>query len=261
MADVIVLNEIDSAKQELSTQIGTTTNTGGSATAGTLMAKLNALLSSWTAARAGLIDTIRGYTATNNTASSTGTLSQKASAIINKRNASLTGSGITVFSGVADIYADEGVSNKLVAKFIAPVSGVYNVVVTTPIVTASFSSTGYVGKVVDSVVGGSYYTTEVRASAYSISQSLTYNLSSVGAAALVTSSVSFADYLATEGTGRYHDMMLKILEVQASTTGTTSKSGLFYCKAGEPVVLVLWGNISSNAVRINSITVTYQPEY
>ena len=63
--------------------IGATGNTGGSATAGTVMAKLNALLTSWTSTRAGYIDNIRSYTVTNNTASKTGVLSAKLAYVIN----------------------------------------------------------------------------------------------------------------------------------------------------------------------------------
>ena len=99
---------LGSAAQEstvsgINTKIGETGNTGGSATAGSVFAKLNKLITDitthmgrWTAARAGYIDTInsnaasaktasvnaQNYTATNNTASKTGILSQKGSYII-----------------------------------------------------------------------------------------------------------------------------------------------------------------------------------
>lgn len=67
----------------ISTLVGATNSTGGTTTAGTVMAKLNALLTwftgTWTAARAGYIDNVRSYTITNNTASTTGILSQKLS--------------------------------------------------------------------------------------------------------------------------------------------------------------------------------------
>lgn len=86
---------------------GATTDTGGTATAGTLFGKLNAIISSiaahvanWTAARAAYLDaavssreseasaasrynTLNTNTAINNTASATGTLSQKLSHLIN----------------------------------------------------------------------------------------------------------------------------------------------------------------------------------
>lgn len=63
----------------ISSLIGSTSATGGSATTGTIMSKLNALLASWTSTRAGYLDNIRSYTITNNTASKTGVLSQKES--------------------------------------------------------------------------------------------------------------------------------------------------------------------------------------
>lgn len=80
--DVILLGEIqslidgvntkvqavDTVVRGISTDIGATNATGGSTTAGTVMAKLNAII---------------GNTAKNNTASGTGTLSQKASWIGN----------------------------------------------------------------------------------------------------------------------------------------------------------------------------------
>lgn len=91
----------------VNTKIGDTTNSGGSATGGTIFGKLNALISSiashvanWTAARAANLDaavstrqsessaatrynTLNSNTAVNNTASATGSLSQKLSHIIN----------------------------------------------------------------------------------------------------------------------------------------------------------------------------------
>lgn len=69
--------------------IGATGNTGGSATAGTVMGKLNKLITDltthmgrWTNTRAGYIDNIRSYTVTNNTASKTGVLSAKLAYVI-----------------------------------------------------------------------------------------------------------------------------------------------------------------------------------
>lgn len=91
-------------------KVGSTNNSGGTATSGTIFGKLNAIISSiashvasWTAARATKVDNIDATvssrqsealaaerysvlnynTATNNTASGTGTLSQKLSHIIN----------------------------------------------------------------------------------------------------------------------------------------------------------------------------------
>ena len=103
IADKTTLDEVNS-------KVGQTGNTGGSASAGTLFGKLNAIISSieshvanWTAARAAKVDNLDATvssrqseanalsrynqlntnSAVNNTASATGTLSQKLSHIIN----------------------------------------------------------------------------------------------------------------------------------------------------------------------------------
>ena len=92
---------------EVNSKVGQTSNTGGTASAGTLFGKLNAIISSiathvanWTAARAANLDaavssrqseanaldrynSISTNTGPNHTASATGTLSQKLSHIIN----------------------------------------------------------------------------------------------------------------------------------------------------------------------------------
>ena len=94
---------------DVNAKLGTTANTGGSASAGSIFGKLNAIISSittfvgtWTAARAAKVDNLdakvstrqseidaasrynqlNANTAVNNTASATGTLSQKLSHII-----------------------------------------------------------------------------------------------------------------------------------------------------------------------------------
>ena len=95
---------------DVNSKVGQTGNTGGSASAGTIFGKLNAIISSiasfvanWTAARAAKVDNLDAKVSTresetdaatrynqlntntgvNNTASATGTLSQKLSHIIN----------------------------------------------------------------------------------------------------------------------------------------------------------------------------------
>lgn len=96
-------------------KIGAAGDTGGSSTAGSIFGKLNKLISDltthmgrWTSARAGYIDDIRNNTAVNNTASATGTLSQKLSYI-----ASLwTTKGMvkSVQSGIFNILEDDIIS-------------------------------------------------------------------------------------------------------------------------------------------------------
>ena len=107
LADKQTLDKVNSNVADVHGRVGTTTDTGGTATAGTLMGKLNALISSiashvanWTAARAANLDaavssreseanalarynSISTNTGPNNTANATGTLSQKLSHIIN----------------------------------------------------------------------------------------------------------------------------------------------------------------------------------
>jgi hypothetical protein len=66
---------LTSARATKIDNIGATGDTGGSATAGTVMGKLNAILSSSGGDSSADISAIKTNTATNNTASSTGTLS------------------------------------------------------------------------------------------------------------------------------------------------------------------------------------------
>lgn len=103
LADKETLDTVNRNLSDIHSRVGTTTDGGGSASAGTLMGKLNALISSvvslvqsWTSARAAKIDNIdtnatsaasnaasaSAQTAVNNTPSATGTLSQKLSHII-----------------------------------------------------------------------------------------------------------------------------------------------------------------------------------
>lgn len=53
-----IYEKVDTEVATIVNAIGATGNTGGSTTAGTVMGKLNALLTSWTSTRAGYIDTI-----------------------------------------------------------------------------------------------------------------------------------------------------------------------------------------------------------
>lgn len=126
----------ESSVQEVNQKIGSTGDTGGSTAAGSLFGKLNAILTNWTSTRAGYIDTINTNaarltsaratiidnigatgntggttsagtvmaklnalitnTTANNTASTTGTLSQKLTAIYNQIGAtSNTGGSAT----------------------------------------------------------------------------------------------------------------------------------------------------------------------
>ena len=82
--------EIISKITGIDSKIGTTTDTGGTSSAGGIFAKLNKLLTDWTTTRASRIDSIYTNTTTNNTASTTGTLSQKLSSVISTLSSILT---------------------------------------------------------------------------------------------------------------------------------------------------------------------------
>ena len=74
---LIPLNEIMSQNDaDLKAIIGNASNTGGTATAGTIMAKLNAIITN--------VASVINYVKTNNTANASGTLSQKLSYLENQ---------------------------------------------------------------------------------------------------------------------------------------------------------------------------------
>ena len=220
----------------IDTLIGSSNATGGSATPGTVMSKLNALFSSWTAVRAGYLDNIRSYTITNNSASSTGVLSQKLSYLISQRQASQTGTGTTVYSGsiTSATYSDRYIC---IAKFVAPVSGVYKVTVTSN--AQSYSSNIEVRKIItatasycDNATNNNYSYVGVR----TIDQNASYDASSVNSASYVsktdTSSVSWGDYISDRGSTIFY-LMPCIGTIQTSTSATISKTFSMYCTAGE----------------------------
>ena len=90
--------EIISKITGIDSKIGTTTDTGGTSSAGGIFAKLNKLLTDWTTTRASRIDDIYTATTTNNTASTTGTLSQKLSSAINTLSSILTNTNASTTS-------------------------------------------------------------------------------------------------------------------------------------------------------------------
>lgn len=244
----------------ISTLIGSVNATGGSATAGTVMSKLNALLSSWTAARAGYLDNIRSYTITNNSASSTGVLSQKLSYLISQRQASQTGTGITIFttSITSPTYSDRYIC---IAKFVAPVSGVYKVTVTSN--AQSYSSNIEVRKIIIATASYCYNATSNNYSyvgGRTIDQNASYDASSVNSASYVsktdTSSVSWGDYISDRGSTLFY-LMPCIGTIQTSTSAAVSKTFSMHCTAGEQVQLVEYCS-GSKSYYIHSVTVTYQ---
>ena len=244
----------------ISTLIGSVNATGGSATAGTVMAKLNALLSSWTGTRAGYLDNIRSYTVTNNSASSTGVLSQKLSYLISQRQASQTGTETTIFttSITSPTYSDRYIC---IAKFIAPVSGIYKVTVTAN--AQSYSAQIDVRKIITATASYCYNATSNNYSyvgGRTIDQNASYDASSVNSASYVsktdTSSVSWGDYIADRGSTLFY-LMPCIGTIQTSTSATVSKTFSMYCTAGEQVQLVEYYS-GSKSYYIHSVNVTYQ---
>ena len=244
----------------ISTLIGSANATGGSATAGTVMGKLNALLSSWTAARAGYLDNIRSYTITGNSASSTGVLSQNLSNLLSQRQASQTGTGITVYSGsiTSATYSDRYIC---IAKFVAPVSGVYKVTVTSN--AQSYSSNIEVRKIITATASYCYNATSNYISyvgGRTIEQNASYDASSVNSASYVSktdsSSVSWGDYISDRGSTLFY-LMPCIGTIQTSTSATVSKTFSMYCTAGEQVQLVEYYS-GSKSYYIHSVNVTYQ---
>lgn len=244
----------------ISTLIGSANATGGSATAGTVMSKLNALLSSWTGTRAGYLDNIRSYTVTNNTASSTGVLSQKLSYIISQREASLTGTGVTVYTGniTTYTYSDRYIC---IAKFVAPVSGIYKVTLTAN--AQSYSAPIDVRKIVSTVASYCYDATNTSYSyvgARAVDQNLSYDSSSVNSVSYVSktnsSSLTWSDYIADRGSTLF-SLMPSIGTIQTSTSAAVSKTFSMYCTAGEQVQLVEYYS-GSKSYYIHSVTVTYQ---
>lgn len=244
----------------IGTLIGSSNATGGSATAGTVMSKLNALLSSWTAARAGYLDNIRSYTITNNSASSTGVLSQKLSYLISQRQASQTGTGTTIFttSITSPTYSDRYIC---IAKFVAPVSGIYKVTVTAN--AQGYSSNIDVKKIITATASYCYNATNTNYSyvgGRTIDQNASYDASSVNSVSYVSktdsSSLAWSDYISDRGSTLF-SLMPSIGTIQTSTSAAVSKTFSMYCTAGEQVQLVEYCS-GSRSYYIHSVNVTYQ---
>ena len=244
----------------IGTLIGSSNATGGSATAGTVMSKLNALLSSWTAARAGYLDNIRSYTITNNSACSTGVLSQKLSYLISQRQASQTGTGTTIFttSITSPTYSDRYIC---IAKFVAPVSGIYKVTVTAN--AQGYSSNIDVKKIITATASYCYNATNTNYSyvgGRTIDQNASYDASSVNSVSYVSktdsSSLAWSDYISDRGSTLF-SLMPSIGTIQTSTSAAVSKTFSMYCTAGEQVQLVEYCS-GSRSYYIHSVNVTYQ---
>lgn len=115
---------------QVNQKVGSTADSGGSSTAGSVFAKLNKVISDitthmgrWTSTRAGYIDTIntnstnaKNYTVTNNTANKTGILSQKLTYLISLlENATY---GLSTLRNTAKYYVigSSGMTSETIAK-------------------------------------------------------------------------------------------------------------------------------------------------
>ena len=87
----------------IDSKIGTTTDTGGTSSAGGIFAKLNKLLTDWTTTRASRIDSIYTNTNTSTTSSSTGTLCQRLNYIRTLIGTSSDSGTTTLFGKISDI--------------------------------------------------------------------------------------------------------------------------------------------------------------
>lgn len=172
------------------------------------------------------------------TSSLTGTLMQRINYIASQRAASLTGTGVTIYSGSTTSTTITRTYFKVIAKFIAPLDGIYRV--TYP--GANSGGKTSVGKLSREVcqwspnslflvTGNEYYA---------------YNLYSVN-----------SNYT----TGTYDPSLPR---AELITLEYSQKSGSFYCKAGEPVVLAIVNLAESNyttpsiTTTAGTVTVTYQ---
>lgn len=183
--------------------------------------------------------------------------------IKNQRLASLTGTGTTVYSGsiTAGTYSDRYIC---IAKFVAPVSGVYKVTVTAD--KQSYSVPIDVRKIVSAVASYCYNATNTSYSyvgARAIDQNLSYDSSSVNSVSYVsetdTSTVNWSEYIADKG-GTLFNLMPSIGTVYTSKSEAVTKTFSMYCTAGEQVQLVEYcsGSTSSKPCYIHSAKVTYQ---
>ena len=127
--------------------------------------------------------------------------------LISQRQASQTGTGITVYSGsiTSATYSDRYIC---IAKFVAPVSGVYKVTVTSN--AQSYSSNIEVRKIITATASYCYNATSNNYSyvgGRTIDQNASYDASSVNSASYVSktdsSSVSWGDYISDRGSDAF----------------------------------------------------------
>lgn len=218
----------------VNTNIGTSTDTGGSSTTGTLMGKLNYMIS-------------QGF----------GNLNY----IISQGLASLTGEGTTIYSSDKEISMTGSTSSpgdKCIAKFVAPVSGIYKVTV------GAKAQSSYEFDILKIESFRQIYTysdsSTVRTGYIEANQDTGYDLSNVGEACFISSEYSVKREIDGLSSIFYGDIMPKLGSINTKTDASVSKTFSFYCKAGEQVQLAGFFRSASTSkkVYLNSVNITYQ---
>lgn len=219
------------------------------------------------------IKAIDDNTLINNTANKTGILSQKNSYIISMLensgyglNAlknilgdgvkpSLTGTGTTVFSSTNKV--SSSANYKCIAKFIAPVSGIYNVALTAEAQTNVYNID--IKKVTSELMSYSYFSSGDNIYCYTrrIEQEMSYEASTVGGTSYVIGTTTWNTVL-DDGGSKYFDCIQSLGGIKTSKTEEVNENLKMYCKAGEPVQIVMYQSSSSRSAYINSIVVTYE---
>lgn len=216
----------------------------------------------------------KSNTDTNNAASKTGILSQKSSYIISLLEnsvyglsalrtivgsgikPSLTGVGLVAYnaSGNYSISIDSYIC---VAKFIAPVSGIYKV---TLIANGQSNSNGiFIKKIITTTLSHTISDGK-KIEAIAISQEASYDVSAVGSASYPYITDTYGSWNTrfgsnTSGCSKLIDAMPNIAYL---VTNPSMRSALvtMYCEQGEPVQLVATGK--SNNLYLNTVTITYE---
>ncbi len=115
------VNTVNTNVQAVNTKVGTSSDTASS-TPTTLFAGIKGLIGwftgTWTAARAGYIDTVNTNTAYSASASSTGTLSQKLAYIISTLIGATSATGGTTTAGTAMAKLNAILTNTIVSNFV-----------------------------------------------------------------------------------------------------------------------------------------------
>ena len=272
--------DLENSVSSINDVIGTTSDTNGSSTSGSIMAKLNNLITnitnhiaSWTSARAAKIDTIDTNVSANKTTlatvntntssvksvvgtasdtggtTSAGTVMAKLNDLITRvavlesnasagtDHVSLTGIGTTIYnvSGKSAPTASNASYHRCQGKFQATYTGWYTISVT----TAQASSNLY-PMCMKMYKGGL-----VESGSYDDYGKSCYDASTVG-----------TEYM-TSGLS-YIGKCITILNFNASKSSTVTNSAQFYCQAGEYITLFQQSSNSGSAATISKIEVTVQ---